>query len=193
MPRNFVNNQWPELAELAKQPGTDIRALQEILVELLYRRDKKAILSLRLEIVERLNRSRSKYFRWPSTAKMSAAQALDSNVFWDGDGLLKFMGYHVGLNGASEKARREVLDFVFSETVPRIKSQEYMEEWGQPGEAKRLKKLAHCLASFCRNAKGNPQGDMSVAIEEWEADLNYLKQTYYSGRFDFSDFHWPTL
>jgi hypothetical protein len=33
---------------------------------------------------------------------------------------------------------------------------------------------------------------MTQAIDDWEEDLAYLKETYYHGRYD-SKFRWPTL
>jgi hypothetical protein len=63
-----------------------------------------------------------------------------------------------------------------------------MAEWGEPKSINRLKKLADSLATFARNARRRRSSDMDHAIAEWEEDLKYLKDTYYTGRFRFD---WP--
>ena len=98
------------------------------------------------------------------------------------------MGYAVGQLGAYRTRRRQVLDYVFNEKVPKVQSYEYMAGWGEPGSAKRLQKLANSLATFARNARRRRTSDMEHAIAEWEEDLAYLKNTYFEGLFSFD---WP--
>jgi hypothetical protein len=43
------------------------------------------------------------------------------------------------------------------------------------------------LARFVR-PRPNFSADLSVATATWESDLQYLKETYYEGKFDFP---WP--
>jgi hypothetical protein len=63
-----------------------------------------------------------------------------------------------------------------------------MAEWGAPSTGPRLRKMVESLAAFARNAKRRDARRLSVAIAEWESDLDYLKRTYYVGRYDFV---WP--
>jgi hypothetical protein len=128
-------------------------------------------------------------FRWPTTAVIGdSASALRIAHFDYDQGLLKFMGYAVGQKGAYRNRRQQVLDYVFNEKVPKVQSNEYMAEWGEPKSMNRLKKLADSLATFARNARRRRSSDMDHAIAEWEEDLKYLKDTYYTGRFRFD---WP--
>ena len=109
-------------------------------------------------------------------------------------GLLGFVGYSVGVSGDIESSRRRVLDCVFCRKLPMVNSDEYMSQWGAPETSKRLKKMAESIAAFTRNAKLKQQkgrGDFSLATSEWEADLDYLYNKYYAGRFNH-DFNWPT-
>ena len=48
--------------------------------------------------------------------------------------------------------------------------------------------LKRFVAAFTRNARRNLFADMSAAIDDWEADLVYLKRTYYDRKYDF---RWP--
>ena len=50
-----------------------------------------------------------------------------------------------------------------------------------------MQKLAEYLARFAR-ARPNSSADLSVAIATWKSDLEYLKETFYDGKFDFP---WP--
>jgi hypothetical protein len=91
-------------------------------------------------------------------------------------------------SGAYRTQRRAILDYVFNERVPKVQSQEYMDEWGEPQSVKRLGKMANSLAAFCRHAKRRKSGDFEHAIAEWEEDLKYLKDAYYAKT---SGFKWP--
>lgn len=66
-------------------------------------------------------------------------------------------------------------------SLPSIENTSYFNEWGQPGSAKRLKKLTDSISAFTRNAKRRNRrniGSFDKAIQDWEADLAYLKRTY---------------
>jgi hypothetical protein len=102
--------------------------------------------------------------------------------------LLRYLGYHVGAKGLSGEERRAILDAVYLEKLPSVNSRTYMSEWGQPHTGVRLKKLAETLAALTRNEKRKRAAASRSAIEEWEADLEYLRQKYYVGRYDFV---WP--
>lgn len=126
-------------------------------------------------------------FRWPSTAAPDGFGQLDE-ARWPEIGLLRHLGYKVGKAGKQDRERRRILDRTYQKSVPQVESREHMQEWGRPATGDRLKKLADCLAAFVRNAKRHDRTAMSTAIAQWEADLSYLKRTYYIGRYDFP---WP--
>jgi hypothetical protein len=82
--------------------------------------------------------------------------------------------------------RRELLAIAFELNVEDYVSEIAFEwnEWGGPGTADRLRKIAESLASFTKNAKRNPR-DFINAISEWEEDLDFLFHEYYVGVFHF--------
>jgi hypothetical protein len=125
-------------------------------------------------------------FEWPSTEISESANSIDETN-WRELGLLKGMGYRVGMNGLPEFSRRTILDKVYNQRLPDSFDKEYLRDWGTSRSSKRLKKMASSIASFIRNAKRR-QNDMSQAISDWESDLEYLYDTYYIGQHDFK---WP--
>lgn len=128
-------------------------------------------------------------FIWPSTDAKRGRGVLDPEQ-WIKEGLLSFMGYHVGLGSCATKAYREILlSAVFACHVPPVFSDEYIREWGQAKSAGRLQKMAEALAAFTRNARRQRGNHMDSAIRDWESDLEFLYYEYYIGKFDFA---WPT-
>lgn len=130
------------------------------------------------------------HFNWPSAkaGPGSGSQPFDN---WHSEGMLGYLGYRVGsANGATDFARRQILDAVFSSTLPPVNDITYVRDWGLPGTAPRLKRLANEIARFARNGKAKRSADMSSAVSDWEADLRYLHRAYYIGKFGFG---WPDL
>jgi hypothetical protein len=128
-------------------------------------------------------------FKWPSTAAPNGDASLGG--IWPPKGMLDALGYAVGrTHGLGSPERRRILDHLFLQRLPVVVSGAYTEEWAAPGTPARLQKLAVTLAALARNAKRNRSRDYRQAIEEWEADLEYLHAAYYVGRFGFA---WPTL
>ena len=104
-------------------------------------------------------------------------------------GVLSAHGYHVGINGLSSRERRIKLDAIFRGTLRRVDTDEYMQQWGEPETADRLKKLAKTLAKLVMGHKARQNAEsFRIAIAAWEEDLSYLKRTYFDGRYRF---HWP--
>jgi len=133
-------------------------------------------------------------FPWPKTDAAPSALTTDAvSMVEYSDGLLRYLGYRVGKQGASVQRRREILEGAFlSQHLPQVNSNEYTAEWGNADSAKRLKKMANFIATECRNAKRQKHADFSAAIADWESDFNWLKSKFYTGRFDQS-FGWPTV
>ncbi len=189
--RPFITLSWLELEMHAASHRESMPKLQEVLSELKYRKSRKAV-ELYKKVATRiaeLSVKEIQAFKWPSTAIIGdSAAALRIAHFDYDEGLLKFMGYAVGQNGAYRNRRQQILDYVFNERVPKVQSYEYMAEWGEPKSTCRLKKLADSLATFARNARRRRSSDMDHAIAEWEEDLRYLKETYYDRKYQFD---WP--
>ncbi|MFQ5731486.1 MAG: hypothetical protein ACE5KM_05990 [Planctomycetaceae bacterium] len=100
---------------------------------------------------------------------------------------LAVMGYRVGQSGAENSERRRVLTQAFKESLPFVGPSDYMAQWGEPETPHRLRKIAENIAAYRDNAM-NQQKDNTLAIEHWEADLSWLKKTFYHGHMRF---HWP--
>lgn len=107
-------------------------------------------------------------------------------------GPLRRSGYRVGKGGEMTEERRTTLKEVFTidhGEFPGAYPIGYLDDWGQPESGMRLKKMADSIASFCRTHKrqSNPS---QQAINDWEADLKWLKKTFYHP-LNFG-FNWPT-
>lgn len=152
--------------------------------------EDKKLLKIFCEGHSALEYIRDNGFNWPNTTIVS--QALSHvqilNFSLPQEGLLKCLGYQVGNDGIKLHKRREILAKVFEDELPSVNSKEYMKDWGSPKSSKRLKKLADSLATFSRNAQKKRNVDLKHAIYDWEDDLNWLKETYYHGKFNFK---WP--
>ena len=128
------------------------------------------------------------YFKWPSTEADGGDGGLMAQQ-WPATGLLKFMGYVVGrTDGEPREVREAILAEIFSGQLPLIVSAAYMNEWGSPKSAQRLRKMAETIAALTRNAKRRRDSVMDDAIRDWESDLQMLYERYYIGHFHFA---WP--
>jgi hypothetical protein len=129
-------------------------------------------------------------FDWPLTL-VAGGGGLDKELSEELPtvGMLKHFGYTVGKSGLSDDGRREVLKYVFDSRLPTIFSASYTEGWGAPRSKERLQKMANSIATFCRNEKRKSKPSL-LAIEDWEGDLDWLRKTFYSGRFRFQ---WPSV
>jgi hypothetical protein len=106
---------------------------------------------------------------------------------WESESPLHAMGYRVGRNREYPTKRQAILKRAFIEELEQVGPPEYMAEWGEPDSAQRLHKIANLLASNCRNQKKRRRPSLE-AIADWESDLDWLKTTFYHGRFKFQ---WP--
>lgn len=130
------------------------------------------------------------YFKWPSTEGGNGDGSLRFDA-WHKEGMLSYLGYRVGAtDGEAPGTRQRILDMAFSEVLPPVNDPDYHQAWAAPGTAARLKRLAREIARFVRHAKSKRSADMSSAIDDWEADLQYLYDTYYVRRFGFG---WPRV
>ncbi len=101
---------------------------------------------------------------------------------------LSVMGYRVGVNGVEENSRKEILRSAFQGPLPFVESSGYMESWGKPATAGRLKRIAQHLANLIEAHRN--RANHGVAVSDWKSDLGWLKDTFYQGAYTFS---WPQL
>jgi hypothetical protein len=101
---------------------------------------------------------------------------------------LKLLGYSVGKNGLNVAERKEFLKRFLTKPLPSIVSELFGDTWANPGSEERLRKMADTISSNCKNFKRNDATRYRVAIEDWEFDLAWLKNSFYKrGRFPWPD------
>jgi hypothetical protein len=128
-------------------------------------------------------------FRWPAT-DAPVGNGRVSQAEWPQIGVLSYVGYNVGINGQVREGRQQILQRVFERELPLVHSPQHMAQWDVTKSAPRLKKIAESIAAFCRNAKRRQRANMKRTIDNYQDDLEWLKRTFYDGRFDGS-FRWP--
>ncbi|GEC31690.1 hypothetical protein EFR01_18610 [Sinorhizobium fredii] len=128
-------------------------------------------------------------FRWPTTA--STASAGGSREQRSTEGVLASIGYHVGrTRGGSTLSRRRMLAGIFDGSLIDGPTEEQLPSstWGFNGSGRRLRLMANTIANLAKSAKGRDPAALAVAISQWEEDLEWMRLTFYEGRFDFT---WP--
>jgi hypothetical protein len=186
--RTYINYLTIDLEALFKKNINNNVVLYELLNELGYRKRKLAV-KLRKQVNEAIIKNQANdYFKWPTTIIIESNNQLNNMPIEDDNGLLKFYGYSVGNNGINYIDRVEILKFIYNEDLVKVNNNSYMNEWGNKKSAKRLKKMAYCLATFVKNAKRRINANMQNAINDWEKDLAFLKIEFYDNRYNFD---WP--
>lgn len=96
---------------------------------------------------------------------------------------LSVLGYVVGKTaGRPEAERRLLLDWAYANHLPPVESPDYMADWGAPQTVARLRRIAEHIARQGQ-LRRKAFGGRDRAVKEWQADLDYLKDTYYEPRF----------
>lgn len=132
--------------------------------------------------------ARGMWFPWPTTIAPPGARRLKTGD-WRPQGMLSFLGYHVGeTQPRPQSVRRCILEYAFECQLPPLDSPVYYSEWGAPLTARRLRKLSNTLAALTRNARRRDAVTLGRAIGDWERDLMFLCDRYYLGLFHFG---WP--
>lgn len=110
------------------------------------------------------------HFEWPTT-RVTPGKG-EAGSFEHAEGILGYLGYHVGKTGEPSSARRQVLlSRVFEGPLPPINGPDYMKEWSLPESTTRLRKMAESIASAVKSAKRHSHADYGMAIKHWEEDL----------------------
>lgn len=134
--------------------------------------------------------------RWPESAIAKEHRAFSGQCFQCGQqGMLAFFGYHVGkTRGLIMPVRHHILDYIYKGRLPTVNDVSYTQTWGAPCSARRLKRLAFMIGYLANNARANVNADYETALEEWDADLRYLKSMYFRPYDDPDhDWVWPAL
>lgn len=134
--------------------------------------------------------SLSRIIKWPTTdAPLGLEQFFPKG--WQETGLLSSSGYIVGKSGATEAGRRLILSNLVENDIKLASfKKSYVNSWGKSNSLERLLKIARTIAALCRNAKGSPN-DFKKAIEEWENDLDFLKEKYFYTFLNLNNEKWP--
>lgn len=130
--------------------------------------------------------------RWPGTSVIPSHVEGEGNFSGPDKSPLKRLGYSVGHNGEPRSIRRDVLRKAYTTermSFPGEYSSDYLEEWGPAESGVRLERIANHIASNCRTFKRR-NGNFDLAIDQWESDLQWLKQKYYNSLT--YGFNWPS-
>jgi len=151
---------------------------------------REQALQLRQEVSSewRILADQGTWFAWPTTFAPPGAWKLKGVRWWQ-DGILSFLGYHVGeTQRTPREIRWRILEYAFECHLPPLNDLDHYLKWGEPRTAPRLKKLANTLAAFTQNAKRRADPSYTTAIDDWEGDLVFLHEKYYVNLFHFD---WP--
>jgi hypothetical protein len=110
---------------------------------------------------------------------------------------LAMLEYRVGrTHGQPTKERRRILSEAFNANeLPKAEfrdgvrpamQREYMQSWGSPSSRTRLRRIAWHLAMLIN--MHSRLRNHEAAVGEWQADLSWLRKTYYSSAMRF---RWP--
>ena len=89
--------------------------------------------------------AQGKWFPWPTTIASPGVRRL-KGVDWRQNGMLSYLGYHVGETGPTpQDIRWCILEYVFECHLPPLDDPVHYLEWGRPVTAQRLKKLGSGL------------------------------------------------
>ena len=129
------------------------------------------------------------FFEWPDIDARGGDGSLTAH--WLEEGLLSYMGYHVGsTRGVSATKRQYILREIFGGVVPPIFPRSYVDSWGKADSSSRLKKMAETVAALIRNATRRRSAALEMAINQWSDDLEFLYYEFYIGKFGFA---WPKI
>jgi len=111
---------------------------------------------------------------------------------WVDESPLKRMGYTVGkTSGQALNDRRSLLNNAYKGDIPYVEDDEYMDEWGRPFHSKRLWRIAHHIARLISDGKRGKEEHltrMAHAVEDWQEDLDWMEEQFYTNRMRF---RWP--
>jgi uncharacterized protein YjbI with pentapeptide repeats len=142
-----------------------------------------------------LPRAGSPLWPWPIT-EVAPGPGGGNALFEHQQSALNICGYRVGrTNPMPESERRKFLDYFLGNRLPAVVEEIFPDQYGSPGSARRLQKMANVIATVCRVRKRrHDAANYEQAIAEWESDLAYLRKAHYErGQLQFQSprFDWP--
>jgi hypothetical protein len=130
--------------------------------------------------------------QWPGTEPIPNYGNGSDGDFGPDKSPLHRLGYSVGQTGRTRAERRKLLRQAYEmdrSSLPGDYPRNYIEKWGPAESGKRLKRIADHLAANCRSFKNNRGGNYETAIDQWEADLDWLRRTFFTPTT--YGFQWP--
>lgn len=100
-------------------------------------------------------------------------------------GVFTIVGYKVGNKSFSTNKRRPSNDdhelrpylvYLIDGTLPHIRSDAYMAQWGKAGSQQRVETIARNIKNLAASKRHLPS--MSLAVSHWDADVEYLRQRW---------------
>lgn len=128
-------------------------------------------------------------FEWPigyERDDLTEPTFLNKSVDRVEESPLRSLGYQVGAKGLNVYQRRRILNDAYRGNLPQVADPAYMAEWGSRRTRRRLWRIAHHLAMLIR--ANHNKSNFSMALDEWSADLDWLRDTYYKYSMHFD---WP--
>lgn len=126
---------------------------------------------------------------WPIAEPKSGGSG-SSPIFANEVSGLRLCGYRVGRSqGLPATERKKLLDYFFKQPLPPVVRQVHGDAYAAPGSEERLQKMANVIAALCRLKKLHAPDRYADAIADWEADLEYLRRSYYRA----GSFPWPAV
>jgi len=202
--REYIGMETSEILDLCEGPA-NLGQLELLLYELQFRspkakevKERKAQAYLTLLRLYQSSATKPKSPpprpKWPTTNTQESRRKLAFNgrIKWREIGVLKASGYVVGeTHGLYRIERHKILNAILLvDDLKDIEDRSYADEYGEPRTSKRLMKMANSLAMFAINAKRVSSRNSTHAINDWEEDLKYLKDNFYS---KWPNFEWPQL
>lgn len=187
----------PVIDKIPEMPMQDMVSLWKNAITILAKRGPKRLQARQTidAIYVEWDRRRKKgidsdeFFKWPTTEAATGDGSISTKA-WLKEGMLLYMGYTVRYTAGKDRSdRRVILHEIYEGVVPPVFPHWYLNECGDPGSARRLQKMAECIATFAKNAKRRRDNKMDDAFRHWESDLEYLYDEYYIGKFYFA---WPS-
>ena len=159
--------------------AVDSRELKEKMKTWEYERLSKSHISLRKKLIDADNLSSTHILEerinlikeeWVSRKSSENREYLSQS-----DGLLSAMGYKVGMDGLKPLTRQKILTDVISGPIPLVNNPSYMEEWGEDGSSKRIKKTFNCLMAF---SSAKIHETHHEALKDWSEDIEWLENNF---------------
>jgi uncharacterized coiled-coil protein SlyX len=190
MTRRLKNLRIDGLEAELDRADCDMAALTELFHELVHHRRprRKRHRDLLLALIERLRDCASQNGDVPPQPVPHGPPPIGDEPAFS---MLALLGYRTGRLAPGDSERRRILDAVMMGPLPFLHSTEYTRAWGEPASPRRLYRMSKTIATRVRAMKGRRDAaELQLAIQQREADLQYLRHRYYTKSLQ-QHFKWP--